>query len=515
MKKKLTKELSKEEELELLELLTQKAILNSKTSLWEFCKTRESDYYTKNKQYLKNICDTLQKLYEGKLLKPDGKPYRCLMLSIPPRFGKSRTLTNFTAWCLGKDIKNMIMTISYNDDSATDFSRFTRDIIMQDKAKGQIVFSDIFPNVRIKQGNAAVDKWALEGRFFSYLGAGFNGSVTGKGCSIMIIDDPVKSATEAMNDDFLEGIYKKYTDTLLSRIEGNGIQIICQTRWSKKDICGKILQSEDALDWYVLNLPAYDEVKDKMLCEEVLSKENYFKLKRNMSEIIFLANYQQKTIDRQGALYQKTLKTYDDIPRDDEGNSLFEEIKNYTDTADTGTDNLCSICYGVYNHEAYVLDVYYTNKGMEITEPATAKLLFDNKVNVADIESNNGGRGFARAVEKILLEKYNSNHCLIKWFHQSKNKVARILSESNFVMEHIYFPKNWKTRFPKFYEDMISYQRNGKNSHDDAQDTVTGIAEMLNSNSNGFFDFLKSETERIKNQSEQMSDIPHTRERMI
>jgi len=466
------------EQIELLELLTKKAILDSKESFWLFCKTREPDYYTESKSYLKDICNTLQNLYEGKLLKTNGKSYRCLMLSIPPRFGKSRTLTNFTAWTLGRDIKNMIMTISYNDDSATEFSRFTRDIIMQDKLKGQIVFSDIFPNTKIKSGNAAVDKWALEGRFFSYLGAGFNGSVTGKGCSILIIDDPIKNAIEAMNDSFLDGVYKKYTDTLLSRVEGNGIQIICQTRWSRKDLCGRILTSLDADDWYVLKLPAYDEVNDKMLNEEVLSKENYLKLKRNMSEIIFLANYQQKTIDQQGALYQY-FKTYTDIPKDEKGNVLFESIKNYTDTADTGKDNLCSICYGVYKKEAYILDVYYSDKGMEITEPATAKLLFNNKVNVADIESNNGGRGFARAVQKILLEKYNSNHCVINWFHQSKNKVARILSNSNFVMEHIYFPVNWRDRFPKFYEDMMSYQRTGKNTHDDAQDAITGVAEKL------------------------------------
>ena len=51
----------------------------------------------------------------------------------------------------------------------------------------------------------------------------------------------------------------------------------------------------------------------------------------------------------------------------------------------------------------------YTKDGMEITEPATAKMLYEDGVNVADIESNSGGRGFARAVERILFEKYKSN----------------------------------------------------------------------------------------------------------
>ncbi|MGN0461903.1 MAG: phage terminase large subunit, partial [Ruminococcus sp.] len=62
----------------------------------------------------------------------------------------------------------------------------------------------------------------------------------------------------------------------------------------------------------------------------------------------------------------------------------------------------------------------------------------------------------------------------------SHNKISRIISNSNWVMEHIYFPANWKDRWNEFYEAMTTYQREGKNKHDDAPDTVTGIAEMIN-----------------------------------
>ena len=67
-------------------------------------------------------------------------------------------------------------------------------------------------------------------------------------------------------------------------------------------------------------------------------------------------------------------------------------------------------------------DIIYTKDSMEITEPMTAKALYDNKVNLAYIESNNGGRGFARNVGNILRNQYNSNRCIINWFHQSQNK---------------------------------------------------------------------------------------------
>ena len=121
-----------------------------------------------------------------------------------------------------------------------------------------------------------------------------------------------------------------------------------------------------------------------------------------------------------------------------------------------------------------------TKEAMEITEDLTAKMLFDTQCNRADIESNNGGRAFARNVQRILREKYNSNKCYIKPFHQSKNKQARIYSNSTWVMQHIYFPTNWRDKWNEFYKDVVSYQREGKNKHDDAEDALTGIAEKCN-----------------------------------
>lgn len=133
-------------------------------------------------------------------------------------------------------------------------------------------------------------------------------------------------------------------------------------------------------------------------------------------------------------------------------------------------------------------DVIYTKDGMEITEPAVAKMLYEDKVNIADIESNNGGRGFARNVESILRSKFSSNQTVIHPFFQSKNKISRILSNSTWVMNHIYFPVNWQDRFPDYYLAMVRYQKEGKNAHDDAPDATTGIAENIGGGSAFSFD---------------------------
>ena len=99
---------------------------------------------------------------------------------------------------------------------------------------------------------------------------------------------------------------------------------------------------------------------------------------------------------------------------------------------------------------------------------------------MANIESNNGGRGFGRNVERILREKHHTNKTVFNLFHQSQNKQARILSNSSGVMEHIYFPWKWQDKWPEFHEHVNKYQKEGKNAHDDAEDCLTGIAEKTN-----------------------------------
>ena len=402
-------------------------------------------------------------------------------MNIPPRHGKSYILTLFTQWMLGKDNENRIITVSYNETLATRFSATVRDGIDATKIDNNVtIFSDIFPETKIKFGDSAKQLWALEGQFFNYLGTGFGGTITGIGCRIGIIDDPVKNALEAYNDSVLEGQYDWYTNTYLSRIEEGGKQIINMTRWSTKDLCGKVLETEGD-EWYVIKMKAcLNSETGEMLCPELLSFKSYKDKTKpgKMAPEIAEANYQQEPIDAKGRLYQY-FKTYTDLPRDEKGNLVFEEIINYTDTADEGSDKLCSGVAGVYKGEGYMLDVYYSGEGMEVTEPKTADLMVVNNVNKAKIESNNGGRGFARNVERIIWEKYKTKKVKITWFHQSENKMARILSNSTFVMEHLYFPFNWKERWPEYYKDMTTFQREGKNKHDDAPDGTTGIAEMI------------------------------------
>lgn len=453
----------------------------ARKSFFDYCNLKAPDFYKPNRQYLVRLCNELQEFYES-----DDE---VLIVNLPPRHGKSRTAGNFVEWVLGNNKHEKIMTGSYNETLSTMFSKNVRNTIQEVKVdKDKIVYSDIFPGIRIKYGDGAMNLWSLEGSYNNYLATSPTGTATGFGCTLMIIDDLIKNAQEAYNEEVLQKHWDWFTNTMLSRLEEGGKIIIIMTRWATGDLAGRALEhyKEQGAKVRHISMKALQE-DGTMLCPEILSRKSYEAKCKAMGIEIASANYQQEPIDIKGRLYTN-FKTYTKLPMDDKGNLLFTSIRNYTDTADQGNDYLCSINYGVYNGEAYVLNVLYTKQPMEVTEPAVAKMLYEDKVNIADIESNNGGRGFARQVERILHEKYRTNRVQINWFHQSKNKKARILSNSTWVMNHVYFPVNWKDRFPEYYEAMTKYQKEGKNLHDDAPDATTGIAEKINAGQTFSFD---------------------------
>lgn len=439
-----------------------------------YCNLKAPDFYKPDRKYLVDLCNEFQEFLES-----DDK---VMIVNEPPRHGKSRTVGNLVEWILGRDNTKKVMTGSYNETLSTTFSKNVRNSIQEQKAdRYKPVFSDVFPSTRIKRGDGAMNLWSLEGGYNNYLATSPTGTATGFGADIMIIDDLIKTADEAHDETVKEKHWSWFTDTMLSRLEEGGKIIIIMTRWASDDLAGRALehyQERGAKVRHITMKALLDKDTHKMLCPEILSYESYQDKVAAMGEDIASANYQQEPIDLKGRLYT-SFKTYDRLPVDDQGNSLFDGIYSYTDTADEGADYLCTIIWGVYMREAYVLDVYYTQAGMEITEPETAKRFQTFEVNRSRIESNNGGSGFARNVKRISEEKLQNYKTVIKWFHQSKNKRARILSNATWIMEHVLFPQNWRHKWPEYHAAMMHYQRDGINKHDDAPDCTTGVAETM------------------------------------
>lgn len=460
----------------------KKNIELGKKSFREFCILRKPDFYVRKRSYQDILCGTLQAAYEKRLLNPDtGKPVKYLIMNLPPGFGKSYTLANFVNWAYGQDVKNKVITVSYNGIIAPEFSRTAKDMILEEETPGEesYVTRSFFPGLKVRYGDSSVMKWSLEGSYTSYLATSFDGTLTGMRGNIIIIDDPIKSAEEAVNDAVKEKHWNFFKNTLSSRMLPGALCIIVLTRWATDDLAGRVMEKFPD-QCFELKIPALteDSPAGKSTCEDLYPTEDLQQKRETLDEEIWGANYMQVPVDKKGSLYG-TFKVYDAVDPDS-----FERVLNYTDTADEGSDSLSSISAGQIGRYGYVLDIYYTDEAMEVTEPETARRLQLAGVRECLIESNNGGRGFARNVIRYL-KGLHCHKCSVTWFHQSKNKRTRILTNASNVMEQIIMPADWQQRWPEFAKHVARYQRKGKNDHDDAEDCLTGLVEFINGDVKG------------------------------
>ena len=428
-----------------------------------------------------------------------GNPeYQYVMFNIPPRYGKTELVVkSFIAKGLAVNPQSRFLHLSYSDDLVKDNSKTIMETINSD------AYQRLFPEVQIVGRSAK--KWYTSAGGGMYA-VSTGGQVTGFGAGqvdaevedeewdeneidefipaksgykfagAVIIDDPLK-AEDAVSDTLRERVNNRFENTIRSRTNSRYTPIvIIMQRLHEHDMCGYLQELEGLIEnggkWKVICLPALsidEEGNEKALWDHKHTVKELHELEEK-TPYIYETQYQQNPTPLEGLMYTK-FRTYATFPI---GNYT---IKNYTDTADTGADFLCSIDYREYdNGDCYLLDVLYTDKPMEFTEPETARMITRDQVSLANIESNNGGRGFARNVEKNA-KKLGNSRTNILWFTQSEPKDVRIFSKSAEVQNTIYYPEGWERKWPLFAKAVKGFRKEGRNAHDDAPDALTGICE--------------------------------------
>jgi predicted phage terminase large subunit-like protein len=460
-----------------VELTTGDLAKIARADFYSFCVFLKPKFYQRHRKHLYTLCHTLQDFAEDKLLDKNGEPIKKLIINIPPRHGKTLTVDMFSQWLLGHDPRTSIIRVCYNETLSGRSAKTVRDGIQEIKADGsRLVYHDIFPNTKIKYGDASYQMWSLEGSPFSFLATSPTGTITGVGCKWGIIDDLIRDAKEAYNDRVMEEHWDFYNNTYSSRLETGAKELVVMTRWSKNDLCGKLLRANPA-DWFVIKMPAHNQ-DDSMLCPDILDLKTYNQRKSNADKMIFSANYDQEPGEAKDRLYG-TFKTYTEVQE------KYDKIEAYVDTADEGSDYLAGFVVGVKGGIADVLDLIYTQDPMEITESQTARMFTKTKTEKAVVEANNGGLGFSRNVERLMRESGNTR-TVIENFHQSENKMARILTNATTATNCVRFPEGWQEIWPTAYHDLTNASRTRKMVHDDIEDALSGVCERILAPQNTF-----------------------------
>lgn len=137
------------------EIIKQARLELARRDFFEYCKLTAPDFYKEDRLFLKDMCNQLQDFYESN--------DQILVINLPPRHGKSRTAGKLVEWIFGQNNKEKVMTGSYNETLSGTFAKSVRDTIASEKTEGVLVYNDIFPNTKIKYGEASSSKWALSG----------------------------------------------------------------------------------------------------------------------------------------------------------------------------------------------------------------------------------------------------------------------------------------------------------------------------------------------------------------
>jgi predicted phage terminase large subunit-like protein len=456
-------------ERETLYLLKRYEKIRAKDDLFAFTVATMPTFQTN--WFHKKYYEVLSQFAKGEIKK--------LMVFVPPQHGKSEGSTRrLPAYMIGRQPDKRIAIVSYSASKARKFNREIQRVIDDES------YAEIFPDTQLGSGHDGYTRTMDELEVVDQIGGiktvGVGGPLTGEPVDILIMDDIYKDAKTAWSETVRDSIRDWYNTVADTRLHNDSQQLIVFTRWHEKDLAGYLLSKSK--DWEVFTFPAIKigppSEYDPRLEGEALWPERHSANKldgiRQRDPYVFGNLYQGDPKAKEGLLY-KVYKKYRTLPTD------VTAIRGVIDTADTGDDFLCSIIYAVSPMGYYLLDVYFTARGMEVTEEEVPVQISKHCPEWVRIESNNGGRGFARNVEKKCREMGNYKTAF-DWYHQTENKEVRIFTKAAEVQNMVYYPEGWDLMWPEFYSQVTGYMATGKNKHDDAPDTLTMLVEAEQAN---------------------------------
>lgn len=242
--------------------------------------------------------------------------------TLIPTHNSELVSRRFPAYAFGKHPDLSIIAASYSSDLASRMNRDVQRIIDDD------LYKELFPDTALYGKNIRTtakgsylrnsDIFEIVGHEGVYRSAGVGGGITGMGCSIAIIDDPIKDRMSADSPTIRQNIWDWYTSTLYTRLAPGGGVIVMLTKWHTDDLAGRLLETERAGEgdhWKVINFPAiaeqdeYYQGKLVRKAGDALHPERYpleqlLAIKQAIGSRDWAALYQQHPIPDGGAIFK-------------------------------------------------------------------------------------------------------------------------------------------------------------------------------------------------------------------
>jgi predicted phage terminase large subunit-like protein len=292
------------------------------------------------------IAEKLERIASGELKR--------LIVNMPPRHSKSEFASYLMpSWFLGRNPKLKIIQATMNTELAVRFGRKVRDLIADP------VYKEVFPDTELKQDSQAAGRWETNagGEYFA---AGVGAAMTGRGADLLIIDDP-HSEQDALSSTAYDNAYEWYTSGPRQRLQPGGSIIIVQTRWSKKDITGRLLSAmgKDVMSdqWEVVEFPAIMP-SGEPLWPEFWAKDELLKVKASLSVGKWNAQWQQNPTSEETAMVKREWWREweeDDVPDLDYIIQSYDTAYSKKETADYSAITTWGVFRPFQNNEEHLI----------------------------------------------------------------------------------------------------------------------------------------------------------------
>jgi len=423
------------------------------------------------------LSDKLESVISGKT--------RRLIITMPPRHGKSEMASRkLPAYFLGRRPRDEIICATYNAELASEFGRAVRDTI-----SGPL-FNNVFPEVRIKSSDRAADRWSVT-TGGGYRAAGIGGGLTGRGGSLLLIDDPIKSREDADSRLSRERAWDWYRSVLYTRQAPNAAIVVIQTRWHDDDLTGRLLRDMEmgGERWETVDFPAIAEGDDILgraqgdaLWPEWFPLETLERTRRTIGAREWSALYQQKPVGDQGEYFERKWiednyfddsQVLDDYNRGKHPMHIYG-ASDYAVTADGG-DFTVHLIIGVDNNdEIYLLDLWREQTKTDLWIDAFIDLTEKWKPLRWAEESGQ----IIKSVGPFITQRMRERRAYVfrDAFTSSSDKSSRARSiQARMSMNMVKFPRNAKW-MPDLMHELTRFPAG---SNDDMVDTLSLIGRML------------------------------------
>lgn len=416
--------------------------------------------------HIEAISRVLEKVEDGTIKR--------LIINMPPRYLKSICASVvFPAWIMGKFPNKRIIVASYSEKLSLKHSTDCRFIMESD------FFKRIFSDCVLSNTQNQKYKFATTQNGYRFA-TSVNGTLTGEGGDILIIDDP-HNPNDIFNSNLREKTINWYSNVFSSKLNDkkNGAIIIVMQRLHPNDLSGYLLEKNKDL-WYHLNLQAISDIdykinignfkkifkKGEILFPAREGKNELEKIKNDMGTYTFNTQYQQKPLIQESSMIKKSwLKEYND-------KIGFENIFLSFDTAiKAGVNNDPTVCtvWGEYKNNYYLFDV--VREWLEYPELKKISIDLIKKYNPVAVLIEDKASG--QSLIQDLKNELRQNIIPIKI---TKDKITRFASVTPFFESGRIFILENTEWIVDYKNELLSFPNS---LHDDQVDSTSQFLNWI------------------------------------